>query len=90
MPRDSLAVVVSHGAAIGLGLSRLLGLPETERVIGSLSNCAWSVLGRRSGRWRLLQHNVGTLPEPAPDAGPGVASGLAPEQSAEATAGDSG
>jgi probable phosphoglycerate mutase len=60
----SLAVVVSHGAAINLGISRLLGLPEKARVIGGLDNCAWSVLGRRAGRWRLLEHNVGTLPEP--------------------------
>lgn len=67
MPSGSMAVIVSHGAALGLGISRLLGLPEQERVLGSLSNCAWSVLGRRSGRWRLLEHNVGTLPEPVPD-----------------------
>ena len=64
----SLAVVVSHGAAISLGISRLLGLPEKARVLGGLDNCAWSVLGRRAGRWRLLEHNVGTLPEPV--AGP--------------------
>jgi glucosyl-3-phosphoglycerate phosphatase len=59
----SLAVVVSHGAAINLGISRLLGLPERERVIGPLANCSWSMLGLRAGRWRLLQHNVGALPE---------------------------
>ncbi len=69
MPGGTLTVVVSHGAAIGVGMSRLLGLPERERLLGSLSNCAWSVLGRRSGRWRLLEHNVGTLPEPVPDRG---------------------
>jgi probable phosphoglycerate mutase len=63
----SLAVVVSHGAAIGTGLSRLLGLSEQDRVLGSLSNCCWSVVGRRGGRWRLLEHNVGRLPEPVPD-----------------------
>jgi glucosyl-3-phosphoglycerate phosphatase len=63
----SLAVVVSHGAAIGTGLSRLLGLPEQDRVLGALSNCCWSVVGRRAGRWRLLEHNVGRLPEPVPD-----------------------
>jgi broad specificity phosphatase PhoE len=88
LPGGSLAVVVSHGAAIGVGMSRLLGLPEHERVLGSLGNCSWSVLGRRSGRWRLLEHNVGKLPDPGPDpaarpeqdsrpgpgAGPGVAS----------------
>jgi glucosyl-3-phosphoglycerate phosphatase len=72
MSGGSLAVVVSHGAAIGMGMSRLLRLPERERVLGSLSNCAWSVLGRRSGRWRLLEHNVGTLPEPVPDRDAGL------------------
>jgi broad specificity phosphatase PhoE len=67
VPSGSLAVVVSHGAAIGIGMSRLLGLSEQERVLGSLSNCSWSVVGRRGGRWRLLEHNVGQLP--GPDAG---------------------
>ena len=60
-----LAVVVSHGAALRLGMSRLLGMPEELfGVLGPLSNCAWSVLGRRHGRWRLVEHNAGTLPEP--------------------------
>jgi len=60
-----LAVVVSHGAALRLGMSRLLGMPENLfGVLGPLSNCSWSVLGRRHGRWRLLEHNAGTLPEP--------------------------
>jgi broad specificity phosphatase PhoE len=63
----SIAVVVSHGAAINLGISRLLGLAENARVLGGLDNCAWSVLGRRAGRWRLLEHNVGKLPEPVGD-----------------------
>jgi probable phosphoglycerate mutase len=58
-------VVVSHGAALRLGMSRLLGMPEELfGVLGPLSNCSWSVLGRRHGRWRLLEHNAGTLPEP--------------------------
>jgi glucosyl-3-phosphoglycerate phosphatase len=60
----ALAVVISHGAAINLGLSRLLGLPERTRVLGPLGNCSWSVLGRRADRWRLLEHNVGRLPAP--------------------------
>src|SRR5262249_10415977 len=48
-----LAVVVSHGAALRLGMSRLLGMPEDLfGVLGPLSNCSWSVLGRRHGRWR--------------------------------------
>jgi len=60
-----LAVVVSHGAALRLGMSRLLGMPdELFGVLGPLSNCSWSVLGRRHGRWRLVEHNAGTLPEP--------------------------
>lgn len=63
----SLAVLVSHGAAISLGISRVLELPERIRVIGPLANCAWSVLGRRSGSWRLLEHNVGVLPDLAPE-----------------------
>ncbi len=65
MGPDSLAVVVSHGAALRLGMSRLMGLPEELwGTIGPLSNCSWSVLGRRRGRWRLAEHNAGTLPEP--------------------------
>ena len=60
-----LAVVASHGAALRLGMSRLLGMPdELFGVLGPLSNCSWSVLGRRHGRWRLIEHNAGTLPEP--------------------------
>lgn len=60
----SLAVVVSHGAAIRLGAARLLGLPEDLwGVIGPLANCSWSVIARRR-RWRLIEHNAGTLPEP--------------------------
>jgi broad specificity phosphatase PhoE len=63
-PAGPLAVVVSHGAAIGLALFRLFGLPEQDRPFGTLGNCSWSVLGCRNGRWRLLAHNVGVLPEP--------------------------
>jgi broad specificity phosphatase PhoE len=60
-----LAVVVSHGAALRLGMERMLGLSEEQGgVLGPLSNCSWSVLGRRGSRWRILEHNAGTLPEP--------------------------
>ena len=62
---EGLAVVVSHGAALRLGMTRLLGMPDDLfSVLGPLSNCSWSVLGQRYGRWRLLEHNAGTLPEP--------------------------
>jgi glucosyl-3-phosphoglycerate phosphatase len=60
-----LAVVASHGAALRLGMSRFLSMPEELfGVLGPLSNCSWSVLGQRRGHWRLLEHNAGTLPEP--------------------------
>jgi broad specificity phosphatase PhoE len=65
MAPGTLIVVVSHGAAIRLGAARLLGFPEELwGAVGPLANCAWSVLGRRRSRWRLLEHNAGTLPEP--------------------------
>jgi len=65
LPPGTLAVVVSHGAALRLGAARVLGLPEELwGAVGPLANCAWSVLGRRRGRWRLIEHNAGTLPEP--------------------------
>jgi broad specificity phosphatase PhoE len=67
VPGGSTAVVVSHGGALGLGTSRLLGIPEGVRMLGTLGNCRWSILGRRDGKWRLLEHNVGTLPEPVAD-----------------------
>jgi glucosyl-3-phosphoglycerate phosphatase len=79
----SLAVVVSHGAAINLGLSRLLGLPERTRVLGPLGNCSWSVLGRRGGRWRLLEHNVGRLPDLDPEPVPVLAAGPEEESAPE-------
>jgi glucosyl-3-phosphoglycerate phosphatase len=64
VPAD-LAVVVSHGGAIRLGMARLLGLPEDMfGMLGPLSNCAWCVVGTSRGRWRLLEYNAGTLPEP--------------------------
>jgi probable phosphoglycerate mutase len=61
----ALGVVVSHGAALRIGMERLLGFPaEGIGVLGPLSNCAWSVLSVTGGRWRLLEYNAGTLPEP--------------------------
>ena len=60
-----LAVVVSHGAALRLGMERLLGLPALGvSVLGPLANCSWSVLSLQAAHWRLLEYNAGTLPEP--------------------------
>jgi probable phosphoglycerate mutase len=66
LPPTGLLVVASHGAALRLGMSHLLGLPEeTWDRLGGLANCCWSVLGEmRDGGWRLVEHNAGTLPEP--------------------------
>ncbi|WP_067186289.1 histidine phosphatase family protein [Microtetraspora niveoalba] len=65
LPDDGLLVVASHGAALRLGIARLLGLPEELwSALGGLSNCSWSVLEEGRRGWRLLEHNAGTLPEP--------------------------
>ncbi|WP_327047070.1 histidine phosphatase family protein [Microbispora sp. NBC_01189] len=62
---DGLLVIASHGAALRLGLCRLLGLPqELWSALGSLGNCSWSVLEEGRRGWRLTEHNAGTLPEP--------------------------
>jgi glucosyl-3-phosphoglycerate phosphatase len=60
----SLAVVVAHGACLSLAVANLLGVPVQPRVLGPFGNCHWSVMTRRNTRWRLLEHNVGMLPEP--------------------------
>lgn len=60
-----IAVVVGHGASLGLAMSRVLGFPDEMRPLGPMGNCHWSVLSRRRGKWRLLEHNVGRLPDVA-------------------------
>jgi len=60
-----LAVVVGHGAALRLGMERILGIfAEATPILGGLTNCAWSVLEQRGGRWRLQEYNAGSLPDP--------------------------
>jgi glucosyl-3-phosphoglycerate phosphatase len=59
-------VAASHGMAARVGVARLIGLPPAHwDVFGGLSNCSWVVCepGRR-GRWRIVEWNAGTLPEP--------------------------
>ena len=71
-----IAIVVAHGACLSLGAARLLGIPDDLRALGPFGNCRWSVLSRRLGKWRLLEHNAGVLtapvlePEAVPDAEP--------------------
>jgi probable phosphoglycerate mutase len=69
LPAGSTAVVVSHGVALGAAAARLLAIAWEPRVLGPFGNCRWSVLSRRRTRWRLLEHNVGVLPEPVSDGG---------------------
>jgi glucosyl-3-phosphoglycerate phosphatase len=65
LDRGQLAVVVSHGAALRLGMERTLGLPALGRgVLGPLANCSWSVLSLQDTHWRLLEYNAQTVPEP--------------------------
>jgi broad specificity phosphatase PhoE len=62
---DGTLVVVTHGGAARSAIGTILGLPhELWTALGALSNCSWSVLEERDGRWRLVEHNAGSLPEP--------------------------
>nr|WP_221442439.1 histidine phosphatase family protein [Nocardiopsis algeriensis] len=64
-PDGGLLVVVSHGAALRVAISRMLGIPDEQReILGPLSNCCWSVLRQHRGMWRLMEHNAASLPEP--------------------------
>jgi broad specificity phosphatase PhoE len=57
-----LAVLVGHGAALRLGIERILGLfAQGAPTLGSLVNCSWSVLELRDAHWRLNEYNV-TVP----------------------------
>jgi len=53
-------VIVSHGSAIMLGVSRLLGLPLTPSRLGYLPHGAWNQMSWRGGDdWRLERYCVG-------------------------------
>lgn len=61
-PQDTL-VVVSHGAAVALGVGGLLGQPPAWRGIIGLHNAHWAELvpgrGNASPAWRLIGFNLG-------------------------------
>ena len=60
-----LAVLVSHGAALRIGMERFLGIfVEDTPILGGLANCSWSVIELRNGRRRLQEYNAGSLPDP--------------------------
>jgi broad specificity phosphatase PhoE len=70
---DATLIAVTHGGASRCLIAHMLGLGTGSwGAIGGLANCAWSVLEevhRHDGlvRWRLVEHNAGTLPEPITD-----------------------
>jgi len=65
---DQLAVVVGHGAALRLGIERVLGLPaDGPATLGGLVNCSWSVIELREAHWRLMEYNVVALQEAIPE-----------------------
>ncbi|MBD5787863.1 histidine phosphatase family protein [Cellulosimicrobium terreum] len=73
---DDTLVVVSHGAAITLAVTALLGMdPASWRGVAGLHNVHWSHLHRSAPAatpaWRLVAHNVGAgLPLDEWNAGP--------------------
>ena len=70
---NATLVVVSHGAALRVGMARLMGLTQKHwPALGGFANCAWSVLTEPddpttgetvAGRWRLTEHNAASLPD---------------------------
>lgn len=54
-----VAVLCTHGGLIAGLTPLMLGLPrEAWPVFGGISNCHWTVLVRRSDRWRLQAYNT--------------------------------
>ncbi|HUW78336.1 MAG TPA: histidine phosphatase family protein [Candidatus Nanopelagicaceae bacterium] len=70
---DATLVAVTHGGAARCLIAHMLGLGTGSwGAIGGLSNCAWSVLEEvhrndKLVRWRLVEHNGRTLPQPISD-----------------------
>jgi probable phosphoglycerate mutase len=68
--REDTLVVVSHGAAITLAVTAMLGQDPGWRGVVGLTNAHWSQLTRAHGGseppWRVVAHNVG--PAYAPEA----------------------
>lgn len=60
VPDDAVLVAVSHGSAIMLGVSRLLGLPLEPPRLGHLPHGAFNHLSWHQGAdWRLVRYCVG-------------------------------
>ncbi|MGH3496659.1 MAG: histidine phosphatase family protein [Nocardioidaceae bacterium] len=62
---EQTLVVVSHGAAMRVGICQWLGFPhQTWNSFGGFSNCCWTVLVEDRRGWRIAEWNAGSLPEP--------------------------
>ena len=63
LDEGQLAIAVGHGAALRIGMERILDIPvDGLPTLGSLVNCSWSVLELRNAHWRLSEYNV-TAPD---------------------------
>lgn len=57
---DQVTVVVSHGSAIQLGLTVVLGLDPLSRALGSVPHAAWHEIRRvESGAWHIDGFGLG-------------------------------
>lgn len=61
---DDTLVIVTHGAAIAIAVTAMLGIdPDTWKGIQGVNNAHWSVLkASKPGAepaWRLTEHNIG-------------------------------
>ncbi|MCL1870821.1 MAG: histidine phosphatase family protein [Promicromonosporaceae bacterium] len=69
LERDDTLVVVSHGAAITLAITAMLGQEPGWRGVVGLTNAHWSQLTRAplgsQPSWRVVAHNVGAAYAPA-------------------------
>jgi len=62
---DCTGVLVSHGAAMRVGICHWLGFPpEVWPRFSGFSNCSWAVLEERRRGWCITEWNAGSLPEP--------------------------
>ena len=86
-------VVVSHGAAITLAVTRMLGMDMSWRGLAGLTNAHWTELRRNPAGvqpgWRLFGHDLG--PSTSIDdwnAGTSLAAAAAPSRASDGPVGE--
>ncbi|CAN5555002.1 histidine phosphatase family protein [soil metagenome] len=63
--QQQTAVMVSHGAAMRVGICHWLGFPQPLwGRFGGFANCSGTVLEEDRLGWRITEWNAGSLPEP--------------------------